>query len=112
MSVESTQQPGPSRAGASAECSIQRQVKQGARKSVECPKRKRQVSDSDCTVHAQGRMVVVMKRYILRNSRCTMIKIVLIKILGYCVAVKLRIGLWQRKKMKIMFLMKLNRNIL
>ena len=54
MSVESPQQPGPSGAGASAECSIQRQVKQGARKSVECPKRKRQVSDSDCTLHAQG----------------------------------------------------------
>ena len=46
-SVESPQQPGPSRAGASAECSLQRQVKQSARTSVECPKRKRQVSDSD-----------------------------------------------------------------
>ena len=45
--VESPQQPGPSRAGASAECSLQRQVKQSARTSVECPKRKRQVSDSD-----------------------------------------------------------------
>ena len=47
MSVESPQQPGPSRAGASAEHSLQQQVKQRARTSVECPKRQRQVSDSD-----------------------------------------------------------------
>ena len=47
MSVESPQQPGPSRAGASAEHSLQQQVKQRATTSVECPKRHRQVSDSD-----------------------------------------------------------------
>ena len=46
-SVESPQQPGPSRVGPSAECSLQRQVKQRTRTSVKCPKRKRQVSDSD-----------------------------------------------------------------
>ena len=112
-SVESPQQPGPSRAGVSAEHSYQRQVKQRARTSVECPKRKRQVSDSDrssCTT--QGHMAVVMKRRILRNLRCIMIKIVLMKILDYCVAVKLRIGLRQRKKKEIMFLMKLNKSIL
>ena len=112
-SVESPQQPGPSRAGVSAEHSYQRQVKQRARTSVECPKRKRQVSDSDrssCTT--QGHMAVEMKRRILRNLRCIMIKIILMKILGYCVAVKLRIGLRQRKKKEIMFLMKLNRSIL
>ena len=112
-SVESPQQPGPSRAGVSAEHSYQRQVKQRARTSVECPKRKRQVSDSDrssCTT--QGHMAVEMKRRILRNLRCIMIKIILMKILGYCVAVKLRIGLRQRKKKEIMFLMKLNKSIL
>ena len=52
-SVESPQQPGPSRASASAECSLQREVKRRTRTSVECPKRKRQVSDSDrslCTM--------------------------------------------------------------
>ena len=48
-SVESPQQPGPLRAGMSAECSLQGLVKQRARVSVECPKRKRQVSDSDCS---------------------------------------------------------------
>ena len=47
MSVESPQQPGPPRAGASAEHSLQQQVKQRARTSVECPKRHRQISDSD-----------------------------------------------------------------
>ena len=41
-----------------------------------------------------------------------MIKIVLMKILGYYVAVKLRIGLRQTKKKEIMFLIKLNRSIL
>ena len=46
-SVESPQQPGPSKAGPSAECLLQRQVKQRARTSVECPKRKKQVSDPD-----------------------------------------------------------------
>ena len=46
-SVESPQQAEPSRAGASAECSLQRQLKQRARTSVECSKGKRQVSDSD-----------------------------------------------------------------
>ena len=52
-SVESPQQSGPPRAGASAECSLQRRVKQRARTSVECPKRKSQVSESDrssCTM--------------------------------------------------------------
>ena len=46
-SVESPQQPGSSRAETSAECLLQQQVKQRARATVECPKRKRQVSDSD-----------------------------------------------------------------
>ena len=46
-SVESPQQPGSSRTGTSAECLLQRQVKQRARSPVECLKRKRQVSDSD-----------------------------------------------------------------
>ena len=49
-SVESPQQPGPSRAGASAERPPQQQVKQSARTSVECPKSKRQ--------DAQGHMAV------------------------------------------------------
>ena len=56
-SVESPQQPGPSRAGMSAECSLQRKVKQRTRTSVVCPKRKRQVSDSDrslCTMPYGG----------------------------------------------------------
>ena len=47
LSVESQQQPGPSRASKSVGCSQQRQVKQRARKSAECPKRKIQVSSSD-----------------------------------------------------------------
>ena len=46
------------------------------------------------------------------NLRCIFIKIVLMKISAYCVVVKLRIGLRQRKKKEIMFLMELIRSIL
>ena len=68
-SVESPQQLGPSRAaGASAERSLQRQVKQSARTLVECPKRKRQVSDSDCSSCTRPYGNVVMIYYLFIYS--------------------------------------------
>ena len=65
-SVESPQMPVSLRAGTSAEHSLQWQVKQRARTSVKCTKRKREVSDSDPSLCAR-QYVAVMKRRNLRN---------------------------------------------
>ena len=112
MSVESPQQPGPSRACASAEHSLQRQVKQRARMSVECPKRKRQVSDSDlspCTrpyggsdeeMHSEEFEMEYDQDCIDEDVRLL------------CSSKAKNRPQAERKKKEIMFLMKLNRSIL
>ena len=109
-SVESPQHPGPSRADAPTECLLQRQVKQRARTSFDCPIRKRQVSNSDCSsctrpyggsdeeTHSEEFEMHYDQNCIDEDIR-----------LLCSSKAKYRP---QRKKMKIMFLMKLNRSIL